>query len=106
MWSHQAGRYACGLSASTHYRSRGPPPLQAGTGAAAVQVVSVPPAQLARHAATNGCAVAALPAGVLSLRPGASYDDAVAAVVAAVEQQFYQQLVHAAGGGGGSGGRS
>lgn len=68
----------------------------------AVQIVSVPPAQLAQHAATNGCAVAALPAGALSLPPGTSYDGAVAAVVSAVERQFYQQLAHAAGAGGGS----
>ena len=61
------------------------------SGSASVQMLSVPPSQLAQHATANGCSVAALLPGELRLPPGASYEQTVEALVAAVERQYRGQ---------------
>lgn len=68
------------------------PPLQHPSRPTAIQVLSVPPEHLQRHAEANGCLVAALPAGALVLPAGVDYDGAVALVVDAVERQWFAEL--------------
>lgn len=63
---------------------------------AAIQIISVAPEQLRKHAESSSCQLAALPAGALALPPGATYDQAVAAVQAAAERQWHDELLAAA----------
>lgn len=70
--------------------------MQTEQGVSEVAVLSVPPATLAAHAETNGCAVAVLPRGELALPRGADYAAAVARVVDAVERRHYEEVLHRA----------
>ena len=69
------------------------PAPQSPAGPTAIQLISVTPEQLTKHAEANSCGVAVLPPGALALPPGATHDAAVAAVVAAVEAQWYRDLL-------------
>lgn len=70
---------------------------QGGPGSpTAIQIISVAPEQLRRHAESSSCCLAALPARALVLAPQASYEQAVQAVQAAAERQWHDELLAAA----------
>ncbi|PRW57996.1 hypothetical protein C2E21_3503 [Chlorella sorokiniana] len=72
-------------------------PVQHPSRPSAIQVLSVPPEHLQRHAEASGCQVAALPAAALVLPAGVDYDGAVQLVVEAVERQWFAELAARAG---------
>lgn len=90
---------SCLACISHNLSTRCPPPLapQHPSCPTAIQVLSVPPEHLQRHAEANGCLLAALPAGALVLPAGVDYDAAVQLVVEAVERQWFAELAARAG---------
>lgn len=61
----------------------------------AIQLISVPPEQLRKHAQANACGVATLPVGALVLPPGLEYAHAVFLVAEAAELQWRLQAAAA-----------